>query len=195
MSEPTGEQPVVTPEVTTAPVGGRWSRIPHHLGRARTSTVVLGVLFLAIFTLYLNIRPETTGTATDETGTTAPAEAPAPTSESATPTPRPRRRPGRSRRRRRSPRHQRSDRHVRTGGDDGEHRADTRGDDVAAHPDAHLARGLTPLADGTAASAHTGADAVDHLCVSPDRADPTEGGMDVNTRSMTGRAALAWSLV
>ena len=86
MSEPTGEQPVVTPEVTTAPVGGRWSRIPHHLGRARTSTVVLGVLFLAIFTLYLNIRPETTGTATDETGTTAPAEAPAPTSESATPT-------------------------------------------------------------------------------------------------------------
>jgi cytoskeletal protein RodZ len=86
MSEPTQEQPAVTPEVTTAPVGGRWSRIPHHLGRARTSTVVLGVLFLAIFALYLNIRPETTGTATTETGNTAPAQAPASTSESATPT-------------------------------------------------------------------------------------------------------------
>jgi cytoskeletal protein RodZ len=86
MSEPTQEQAAVTPEVTTAPVGGRWSRIPHHLGRARTSTVVLGVLFLAIFALYLNIRPETTGTATTETGNTAPVQAPASTSESATPT-------------------------------------------------------------------------------------------------------------
>jgi cytoskeletal protein RodZ len=86
MSEPTAEQPVVTPEVTTAPAGGRWSRIPHHLGRARTSTLVLGVLFLAIFALYLNIRPETTGTATTDTGNTAPVQAPASTSESATPT-------------------------------------------------------------------------------------------------------------
>jgi cytoskeletal protein RodZ len=86
MSEPTAEQPVVTPEVTTAPAGGRWSRIPHHLGRARTSTLVLGVLFLAIFALYLNIRPETTGTATTETGNTAPVQAPASTSESTTPT-------------------------------------------------------------------------------------------------------------
>jgi cytoskeletal protein RodZ len=86
MSEPTQEQPAVTPQVTTAPVGGRWSRIPHHLGRARTSTVVLGVLFLAIFALYLNIRPETTGTATTETGNTAPVQAPASTSEPATPT-------------------------------------------------------------------------------------------------------------
>jgi cytoskeletal protein RodZ len=84
MSEPTAEQPVVTPEVTTAPAGGRWSRIPHHLGRARTSTLVLGVLFLAIFALYLNIRPETTGTATTDTGNTAPVQAPASTSESAT---------------------------------------------------------------------------------------------------------------
>ena len=86
MSEPTREQPAVDPEVTTAPVGSVWSRIPHHLGRARTSTVVLAVLFLAIFTLYLNIRPDTTGTATTETGNTAPAQAPASTSESATPT-------------------------------------------------------------------------------------------------------------
>jgi hypothetical protein len=84
MSEPTQEQPVVTPEVTTAPAGGRWSRIPHHLGRARTSTVVLGVLFLAIFALYLNIRPETPGTVattTSDTGTVQPVPtttAPAP---------------------------------------------------------------------------------------------------------------------
>ena len=63
MSEPT-----VTPQVTTAPAGTAWSRIPHHLGRARTSTVVLGVLFLAIGTLYLNIRPETTDPATAGTG-------------------------------------------------------------------------------------------------------------------------------
>jgi hypothetical protein len=60
MSEPTREQPAVNPEVTTAPAGSVWSRIPHHLGRARTSTVVLGLLFLAIGALYLNIRPETT---------------------------------------------------------------------------------------------------------------------------------------
>ena len=86
MSEPTQEQPAVTPEVTTAPAGGRWSRIPHHLGRARTSTLVLVVIFLAIGTLYLNIRPDTTGTATTETGNTAPAQAPASTSESVTPT-------------------------------------------------------------------------------------------------------------
>jgi cytoskeletal protein RodZ len=72
MSEPTQEQPAVTPEVTTR---SPWhvSRIPAHLGRARTSTVVLAVLFLAIGALYLNIRPETTGAATTETGNTAPA--------------------------------------------------------------------------------------------------------------------------
>ena len=64
-------EPSVTPEVTTAPAGSAWSRIPHHLGRARTSTVVLGLLFLAIGTLYLNVRPETTGTTTTgNTGTT-----------------------------------------------------------------------------------------------------------------------------
>jgi cytoskeletal protein RodZ len=86
MSEPTEEQPVVTPGVTTAPAGSGWSRIPDHVGPARTSTLVLAVLFVAIFALYLNIRPDTTGTATTETGNTAPVQAPASTSESATPT-------------------------------------------------------------------------------------------------------------
>ena len=84
MTEPertTAEQPVVTPSVSTAPARGRWhvSRIPAHLGRARTSTVVLSVLFLAIGTLYLNIRPDVPGTttpATSDTGTEQPAPVP-----------------------------------------------------------------------------------------------------------------------
>jgi cytoskeletal protein RodZ len=92
MSEPTQEQPAVTPEVTTAPAGSGWSRIPDHLGRARTSTVVLAVLFLAIFALYLNIRPDTTGTSTAGTDGSTPAQtstpAPAPT-PTPTPTPTP----------------------------------------------------------------------------------------------------------
>ncbi|TFV86568.1 hypothetical protein [Blastococcus sp. CT_GayMR16] len=81
MSEPPQEQPAVTPTVSTAPAPSRWSRIPAHLGRARTSTVVLAVLFLAIGTLYLNIRPETTGTATTGTGVQAPASTTAPAPE------------------------------------------------------------------------------------------------------------------
>ncbi|TFV67777.1 UNVERIFIED_ORG: hypothetical protein E4P37_01415 [Bacillus sp. AZ43] len=84
MTEPdkaTAEQPVVeAPRVTTAPAhGGPLSRIPSHLGRARTSTVVLGILFVAIFALYVNIRPETSPPPA-ETGTEQPAPAPAPTS-------------------------------------------------------------------------------------------------------------------
>jgi hypothetical protein len=75
-----GEQPEVTPTVTTAPARSGWRRVPSHLGRARTSTVVLVVLFLALGMLYLNIRPEESG-ATDTAGgsgnqpasTTAPA--------------------------------------------------------------------------------------------------------------------------
>ena len=78
MSSPTdgtGPDQVATPTVSTAPSGGtaearhtswwHWDALPHHLGRARTSTVILSVLFLAIFTLYLNVRPdpETTGRA------------------------------------------------------------------------------------------------------------------------------------
>jgi hypothetical protein len=104
MTEPekhTAEESAVEPSVSTAPAGDGWrSRIPAHLGRARTSTVVLSVLFLAIFALYLNIRPETPGTVattTSDTGTvqpvpttTAPApettEEPTPTTTSAPPT-------------------------------------------------------------------------------------------------------------
>lgn len=88
MTEPgghTGEQPVVTPTVSTEPVRGPWhfSRIPSHLGRARTSTLVLGVLFLTIGALYLNIRPAppvTAATTTPGTGTEQPAPVPATTS-------------------------------------------------------------------------------------------------------------------
>lgn len=64
---PTPEQ-VATPTISTAPSGGtaearhtswwHWDALPHHLGRARTSTVILSLLFLAIFTLYLNVRPD-----------------------------------------------------------------------------------------------------------------------------------------
>ena len=89
MSEPTQEQPAVTPEVSTR---SPWhlSRIPNHLGRARTSTVVLVVLFLLIGTLYLNIRPDPTGSATAGTGTSVPAGTTAPTTERpATTTPAP----------------------------------------------------------------------------------------------------------
>ena len=91
MTEPTREQPVVSPQVTTR---SPWhiSRIPGHLGRARTSTVVLGVLFVAIFALYMNIRPDTTGVPTSGTTaplpvtTTAPARKPAPSTTTAHPT-------------------------------------------------------------------------------------------------------------
>jgi cytoskeletal protein RodZ len=69
----TGEQPQVTPTVTTAPARSRWSKIPAHLGRARTSTVIMSLLFLGIGALYLEIRPTTTGTATAETSDQQPA--------------------------------------------------------------------------------------------------------------------------
>ncbi len=78
MSSPdgTGEQPAVQPSVTTAPAPGRphtwWAAIPAHLGRARTSTVVLALLFLAVGALYLTVRPDPVATATTggSTGTT-----------------------------------------------------------------------------------------------------------------------------
>jgi hypothetical protein len=88
MSDPTQEQPAVAPTVTTAPAGSPWSRIPAHLGKARTSTVVLSLLFLAIGTLYLNIRPDTPPPATAVTGDTVPAQPTAPAPETtATTTP------------------------------------------------------------------------------------------------------------
>jgi len=79
------DQQVSAPSVSTAPAQGpargRFSRIPSHLGRARTSTVVLAVLFVAIFALYLQIKPAEPGTASTstDTGTEQPAPAPAPT--------------------------------------------------------------------------------------------------------------------
>jgi hypothetical protein len=75
----TREQVRVEPTVSTAPPPGRphrwWSAIPSHLGRARTSTVVLGLLFLAVGALYLTVRPEPVATATTGggTGVTTPA--------------------------------------------------------------------------------------------------------------------------
>jgi len=87
MTEPTREQPVVSPQVTTR---SPWhiSRIPGHLGRARMSTVVLGVLFVAIFALYMNIRPDTGATTSGTTTplpvtTTAPATKRAPATTTA----------------------------------------------------------------------------------------------------------------
>jgi hypothetical protein len=78
-----GDQQMARPSVSTAPAPpGRFSAIPSHLGRARTSTVVLGLLFVGIFALYLTIKPAdpvtTSTTTTTETGTEQPAPAPAP---------------------------------------------------------------------------------------------------------------------
>jgi hypothetical protein len=68
---PTAEQPTVAPTVSTAPARSRWhwSALPDHLGRARTSTVVLGVLFLALGMLYLYVRPPTPEEAATTSGT------------------------------------------------------------------------------------------------------------------------------
>jgi hypothetical protein len=81
MSDTTPE-PTATPQVTRSP----WhiSRIPGHLGRARTSTVVLSVLFVAIFALYLYVKPETPATATG--GVQEPASTTAPARTTAAPT-------------------------------------------------------------------------------------------------------------
>ncbi len=89
------------PTVSTAPAEGPrrwWAGVPRRLGRARTSTVVLAVLFVAIGVLYLYVRPEGTDTApagdtgdvpavpapvlvpTPEPTTTAPATSARPTS-------------------------------------------------------------------------------------------------------------------
>ena len=103
-----GPDRVAAPTVRTAPSGGtaepphtswwHWKRLPHHLGRARTSTVILSVLFLAVFALYLNVRPDTPTDPTPAGGssdvqvpanplvptaptTTEPTEEPSPTTE------------------------------------------------------------------------------------------------------------------
>lgn len=110
-----GDGAPAAPTVRSAPAAGNsmspdvapgsrwWSAVPRHLGRARTSTVVLGLLFVGVFALYLNVRPPDPGRAqiapeetveqgrtVEEPVTTEPAEpseteTPAPT----TPTPPP----------------------------------------------------------------------------------------------------------
>ncbi|MCW2637436.1 MAG: putative polymerase sigma factor [Blastococcus sp.] len=98
MSEPRdgdiGEQPVAAPTVSTAPSPSLahrwWSAIPSHVGPARLSTVVLGLLFLAIGALYLQVRPDPVTPATAGGGGVVQTTAPARTSEAprtAVPTP------------------------------------------------------------------------------------------------------------
>ena len=54
------DEPTRQLSVSTAPPPAPrrwWSAVPRHLGRARTSTVVLALLFIGLYTLYLNVRP------------------------------------------------------------------------------------------------------------------------------------------
>ncbi len=69
--------------VSTAPPSAPrrwWSAVPHHLGRARTSTVVLALLFVGLYALYLHVRPPDPATTPTPSSTvqtpasTAPAE-------------------------------------------------------------------------------------------------------------------------
>jgi hypothetical protein len=74
VSRPAGEQPttvlpqqtVEQPSVTTSPATGRvgsWhSRIPARIGRARTSTVVIGALFVLLGGLNVALSQEDSGT-------------------------------------------------------------------------------------------------------------------------------------
>jgi cytoskeletal protein RodZ len=96
MTTPHEEQPQTeapaAPRVTTAPPRSRWrfANVPSRLGRARTSTVVLAVLFVAVFVLWVYVRPETVttpaGTTTDVNAPVAPATTGAPATTSAAPT-------------------------------------------------------------------------------------------------------------
>jgi hypothetical protein len=93
VTEPTAEQPQVTATVSpAAPPRSRWGAIPRHLGRARTSTVVLSLLFLGIGALWLNIRPEPeppAGTPAVVEQPVVPPAVPAPTTEVPTTEPAP----------------------------------------------------------------------------------------------------------
>ncbi len=65
------DEPTRQLSVSTAPPSAPrrwWSAVPHHLGRARTSTVVLALLFVGLYTLYLYIGP------TDQTAATTPTQ-------------------------------------------------------------------------------------------------------------------------
>ena len=80
------------PSVSTAPPAAPrrwWSSVPHHLGRARTSTVVLALLFVGLYVLWLYVRPPDLPTAPATGGTTAPTSSaePPPTTEPTTTAP------------------------------------------------------------------------------------------------------------
>ena len=63
-----------TPDASTLRRSSRWlAAVPRHVGRARTSTVVLSLLFLAIGTLYLNVHPTTAQTTVPAGGVVQPA--------------------------------------------------------------------------------------------------------------------------
>ena len=92
--DPTREQPVVEqPSVSTAPPATPaqrhrwWSVIPRHLGRARTSTVVISLLFVGLFVLYLNVRPDPEATAGNTSGGTDVTEPAPATGSTTTPAP------------------------------------------------------------------------------------------------------------
>jgi hypothetical protein len=90
VTEPTAEQPQVTATVSpAAPPRSRWGAIPRHLGRARTSTVVLSLLFLAIGALWINIRPDVETPPADPAVVQQPVvpTTPSPTTPAPTPTP------------------------------------------------------------------------------------------------------------
>src|SRR4051794_2295225 len=90
MTTPREEQPQeqapATPTVSTAPPRSRWrfGNVPQHLGPARTSTVVLGALFVAIFVLWVYVRPPTPTATTGSTGGVPSSTAPANTSAAPT---------------------------------------------------------------------------------------------------------------
>jgi hypothetical protein len=86
-----------TPRVTTAPPRSRWrfGGVPSRLGRARTSTLVLAVVWLLVALLWLEVRPPSaqiaptgtdTGTGQQVTPTTAPARTTTSAPTSAAPT-------------------------------------------------------------------------------------------------------------
>ncbi len=80
-------EPVRQVSVSTAPppVPRRWwSAVPHHLGRARTSTVVLALLFVGVYTLYIHVRPPDPVVAPTQEST---VQTPAEPAETAEPTP------------------------------------------------------------------------------------------------------------
>jgi hypothetical protein len=98
VEQPAVDQPAVErPSVRTAPPPSRirrwWAAVPPHLGPARTSTVVLAVLFLALGSLYLTVRPEPVPVVAVQTttpgATTARATVPATTAPTATTAPAP----------------------------------------------------------------------------------------------------------